>query len=256
MEDQSYVEEGYEDYVEDQQYEDYSNMGDGTEISKGEFRSSKDIRADDKQVNWCLLQWLSFVCLEKWTYRWNIQPVHSAGLTDAYTKLDDILNAHLRFNGEGLFACALCEYSSKNSANVKTHIESKHVSEADKQIQCHVCHYVCPSRSAHRMHMKKKHPWLSMRLFPDEWIHILIGRIPAQSQDLTNFLNDNLYSENGVFYCGYCEYSSKTKANVKTHLESKHVDKAATQMPCSICHHVCPNRNALRMHMKRQHSNI
>ena len=56
MEDQSYVEEGYEDYVEDQQYEDYSNMGDGTEISKGEFRSSKDIRADDKQVNWCLLQ--------------------------------------------------------------------------------------------------------------------------------------------------------------------------------------------------------
>ena len=48
MEDQSYVEEGYEDYVEDQQYEDYSNMGDGTEISKGEFRSSKYIRADEK----------------------------------------------------------------------------------------------------------------------------------------------------------------------------------------------------------------
>ena len=48
MEDQSYVEEGYEDYVEDQQYEDYSNMGDGTEISKGEFRSLKDIRADER----------------------------------------------------------------------------------------------------------------------------------------------------------------------------------------------------------------
>ena len=43
MEDQNYVEEGYEDYAEDQQYEDYSNMGDGTELSKGEFRSSKDI---------------------------------------------------------------------------------------------------------------------------------------------------------------------------------------------------------------------
>ena len=36
MEDQSYVEEGYEEYAEDQQYEDYSNMGDGTELSKGE----------------------------------------------------------------------------------------------------------------------------------------------------------------------------------------------------------------------------
>ena len=34
MEDQSYVEEGYEEYAEDQQYEDYSNMGDGTELSK------------------------------------------------------------------------------------------------------------------------------------------------------------------------------------------------------------------------------
>ena len=39
MEDQNYVEEGYEDYAEDQQYEDYSNMGDGTELSKGETRS-------------------------------------------------------------------------------------------------------------------------------------------------------------------------------------------------------------------------
>ena len=39
MEDQNYVEEGYEDYAEDQQYEDYSNMGDGTELSKGEIRS-------------------------------------------------------------------------------------------------------------------------------------------------------------------------------------------------------------------------
>ena len=37
MEDQNYVEEGYEDYVEDQQYEDYSSMGDGTELSKGEL---------------------------------------------------------------------------------------------------------------------------------------------------------------------------------------------------------------------------
>lgn len=47
MEDQSYVEEGYEDYAEDQQYEDYSNMGDGTELSKGELRSSYDLRANE-----------------------------------------------------------------------------------------------------------------------------------------------------------------------------------------------------------------
>ena len=196
----------------------------------------------------------ALICLDEWNYGWNIQPVHSAGFADAYSKLDDILNAHLRLSGEGLFSCGLCEYSSKNSYNVKTHIESRHVSEADKQIQCQVCHYVCPSRSAHRMHMKKKHPWLSMWWVPDEWIHIFIG-FPAQSQDLDNFLNENLYSENGSFFCGYCDYSSKTKVNVKTHLESKHVDRAATQMPCSICHHICPNRNALRMHMKRQHTN-
>jgi len=58
MEDQNYVEEGYEDYAEDQQYEDYSNMGDGTELSKGSLQMSADelnatiamkiIRADTK----------------------------------------------------------------------------------------------------------------------------------------------------------------------------------------------------------------
>ena len=89
----------------------------------------------------------------------------------------------------------------------------------------------------------------------DWMMNLFIGGFPAQSQDLDNLLNANVFSENGSFYCGFCDYSSKTKANVKTHLESKHVDKATTQMPCSICHHVCPNRNALRMHMKRQHTN-
>ena len=47
MADESYVEEGYEGYSEGQQYEDYSNMGDGTELSNGELRSSYDLRANE-----------------------------------------------------------------------------------------------------------------------------------------------------------------------------------------------------------------
>ena len=54
MEDQNYVEEGYEDYAEDQQYEDYSNMGDGTELSKGEF-SSENVVLKSREILLCIV---------------------------------------------------------------------------------------------------------------------------------------------------------------------------------------------------------
>ena len=94
-------------------------------------------------------------------------------------------------------------------------------------------------------------------LVTDLYEHIIFtGGFHAESQELDDFINANLYSESGSFYCGFCDYSSKNSSNVKIHLESKHVDNSAKQMPCLICHHICPGRNALRMHMRRQHKDV
>ena len=58
-------------------------------------------------------------------------------------------------NTVAAWVCSICEYSNKTSTNVRTHIETHHAPESLKRVQCLYCGYVCPSRSALRMHVKK-----------------------------------------------------------------------------------------------------
>ena len=69
---------------------------------------------------------------------------------------DDFVNTNY-YNMNGLSFCAVCDYSNVKSTNVKTHIETHHAPEILKRLPFQYCGYVCPSRSALRMHLKKKH---------------------------------------------------------------------------------------------------
>ena len=71
-----------------------------------------------------------------------------------FQKLDDFVKANY-YSSEGLLVCSICEYSNKTSTNVRTHIETHNAPESLKRVQCLYCGYVCPSRSALRMHVKK-----------------------------------------------------------------------------------------------------
>ena len=71
---------------------------------------------------------------------------------------------------------------------------------------------------------------------------------------LDEFINSNCYLEDGMNVCGICGYSNLNKANVKTHIESRHVDKSQRKVACDYCQYVGPSRSALRMHMKKHQS--
>lgn len=76
---------------------------------------------------------------------------------------------------------------------------------------------------------------------------IIVGR----ASDLDEFISSNCFLEGGMHLCGICGYSSHLKANVKTHIESRHVDESQRKVACDYCQYVGPSRSALRMHMKK-----
>lgn len=55
----------------------------------------------------------------------------------------------------------------------------------------------------------------------------------------------------GSYKCSDCEYSSKVKACVKIHIESKHIETGG--FTCQDCGKHVPTRNALKVHRQRNH---
>jgi len=69
--------------------------------------------------------------------------------------------------------------------------------------------------------------------------------------DLDIFINSNRHYIEGKYHCGLCDYSNPYSSNIKTHIESNHVDKSATEISCQHCSYIGPSRNALRLHMRK-----
>lgn len=58
-------------------------------------------------------------------------------------------------------------------------------------------------------------------------------------------------TENGVWFCLHCSFSSKHRHHVKNHVEARHIDSGG--FICPECSTVCPTRKALAMHNSRKH---
>jgi hypothetical protein len=60
--------------------------------------------------------------------------------------------------------------------------------------------------------------------------------------------------EAGGYSCSSCAYQSINQTVMREHVESRHV--LTPGFPCPHCHHVCPTRKALKMHIFRaKHNN-
>ena len=68
---------------------------------------------------------------------------------------------------------------------------------------------------------------------------------------LDEFIRTNSYNIDGVVFCALCDYSNKYSSNLKTHIETNHVDQEQRKVYCEHCDYVGPSRSALRMHMKK-----
>ena len=70
--------------------------------------------------------------------------------------------------------------------------------------------------------------------------------------DSPSFIDENISVDEGLYKCNLCGRQSKSRTNLKSHIESH------SQTPsygCSHCSKMCNTKNALNMHKKRTHSN-
>jgi len=56
---------------------------------------------------------------------------------------------------EGQFVCTDCDYSTKNSSDLRRHIEAMHVQTAGWE--CSVCNKFCPTKNAYEIHFRRYH---------------------------------------------------------------------------------------------------
>ena len=68
--------------------------------------------------------------------------------------------------------------------------------------------------------------------------------------DLNAKIEEMLLRENGLWNCKMCEKSSNKKSNIKSHIETNHMNNS---IPCKFCEVIVKNRPALGMHVKAKH---
>jgi len=81
-------------------------------------------------------------------------PMQGAG-ADGNKGHEEMINSKM-WKGDGHWACADCDYTSKKNSNVYEHIEAKHVQGPG--YMCQECEKVCPTRKSLRHHLGRYHP--------------------------------------------------------------------------------------------------
>merc|ERR1712129_552004 len=86
---------------------------------------------------------------------------------------------------------------------------------------------------------------------PTEFKH-KIAEAFGDNKDREETLNTILDSLKGSLNCPFCAKVSKTKPNLRTHIEGIHCTTEVSY-PCDFCEKVCRSRHALECHKSRHH---
>lgn len=74
----------------------------------------------------------------------------------SYLELNALLRSMVVRFDSNLFGCIKCDYTTRFSSTIQTHIESKHVDTGG--FNCPICSRLCKTRQAMKMHIRRHHP--------------------------------------------------------------------------------------------------
>ena len=118
------------------------------------------------------------------------------------------------FYGKHTYYCDQCEYNTKCSVSLRTHIESKHEGVT---YECEICGKICTSSSGLRYHKQADHE--------GKRFHCQFCGRECKSISHLNVHVKNIH-EGVKFPCKYCDYKATQKWNLTTHIKKVHgIDK-------------------------------
>ena len=157
---------------------------------------------------------------------------------NSFLDLKALIRSKLFRNEDGSYGCSDCDYVTRYLSTCENHIESRHV--ATNGYQCDQCETICPTRHALITHVGRKH-----RANKYCWIKLVL--------DLKEIIKEKTTrSEDGLYVCMDCGYTTKYGTTLQNHIEAKHV--STTGIYCQLCPKFCPTRNALKSHVAKYHN--
>ncbi|KAF5906600.1 zinc finger protein, partial [Clarias magur] len=166
------------------------------------------------------------------------------------------------------YRCRLCLYSSGNKGYVKQHLR---VHRQRQPYQCPICEHIASDSKdleSHMMHHRKSrmyqckhcseifHYKSQLRNHEREQHGIsdtaaalaLVGETKANVDEAEKMTDDDCISEQKVYKCDMCDYTSSTYVGVRNHRRIHSSDKPYR---CCSCDFATTNMNSLKSHMKR-----
>ena len=155
-----------------------------------------------------------------------------------FLELKTLIRSKLFRNEDGSYGCANCDYVTRYLSTCENHIESRHVTTSG--YACDHCETICPTRHALTTHVGRKH-----RADKCWWTLLVL--------DLKEIIKEKTTrSEDGLYVCVDCGYTTKYGTTLQNHIEAKHVSTSGIY--CQLCPKFCPTRNALKSHVAKYHN--
>ena len=148
---------------------------------------------------------------------------------------------HYRFVHEGRndrFHCHLCEYQARSFQALKIHIDSIHES---LNCQGKRYNYQPTQKSNSQTQIQMKHEGFKFSINKTYKSLVYVSK-PKSQKAIKSKLN-----------CDICDYSGRTKAYLKIHIDAVH---KKIKHPCSQCEKLFAQKSSLNLHTKIVHDGI
>ena len=141
-----------------------------------------------------------------------------------------------------LKCCTYCDYKIKGWYNLRRHIECNHPEHGEKKHFCDICGKAFFYKSMCVLHKNQKHK--------QKHCHIC-GKQCFNTGSLEDHLNAVHDLGDKIYNCTSCEFSTKSKANLKSHIAAKH--NVQNHKQCPYCDYHTHMIHRIQIHLDSKH---
>ncbi|XP_066511170.1 zinc finger protein 507-like [Hoplias malabaricus] len=166
------------------------------------------------------------------------------------------------------YRCRLCLYSSGNKGYIKQHLRvhrqrqpyqcpiCEHIASDSKDLESHMIHhcktrmYACKhcSETFHYKSQLRNHEREQHGMGDTSAALTAVSETTASMDESEKMTEEDLASDQKVYKCDMCDYTSSTYVGVRNHRRIHNSDKPYR---CCSCDFATTNMNSLKSHMKR-----
>ena len=159
------------------------------------------------------------------------------------------LKRHMRTAHEHIiYTCELCDFKSTRASSIKEHTKVVHY---NVRFECAECGFSGTSRRALRRHHKSKHSGLKE---PVECVQMERDQELLDQQVSFSHVSE---AEKNTFEADGGESKVTVNVNIKTALDSLSQDcDKSDPYKCEVCHHVSKSKSDLKIHLETEHLGV